>query len=809
MTTTTYVTPGQQLRRTRTAAAPPARVGPSDQLSMDDVVTLVPQLPIWDDVPRRCRNRRLQAVSTILDWLHGHPGDGWQERWMSAGADRNTRWLNDLVAADPRSAETKRAEMIYGLAYLLLCRVVLPSYEFLAGYRAKLLYSWTRKVLQPDLFARMEQVALDQGMQGSQITDGLRAVSKMVLHTGRDVDRLTTDDVYEYRESFYKGLKASEHGVHAAWDMLQGIGLLPADVSLRDSLRHGQRTTAELVDRYQLRCGPVRDVLIRYLDERRPGLDYGSLKGNANTLAGLFWADIERHHPDQTTLRLPREAAEAWKQRLRTITTTNGEVKPRRNYLNALARVRSFYLDIQEWAMEDPTWASWAAPSPVRRGDLAGMGKARKRAVAEMHQRVRERLPQLSLLVDSLEDHRATQATLLAAAQSVHIGQTFEHSGQTYLRTNFKSYIRQPALQRAANVVIENLTNGERIDVAEAEDDAFWSWAIVETLRHTGVRIEELLEITHLALVSYRLPDTGEVVPLLQIVPSKSNEERLLLVSPELASALAAVVRRLRDSNDGTIPLVARYDSHEKTTGPRLPHLFQRKNAWRPSVVSMSVVKRMLTDAIARAGILDRQGNPLHYTPHDFRRMFATDAVTGGLPVHIAAKLLGHHDLATTQSYLAVFQDELIRTYRAFLDRRRAARPEAEYREPTAEEWHEFEQHFQQRKLELGTCGRPYGSPCNHEHACIRCPMLRVDPRQRPRLAEIAQNLQERIAEAGMNGWLGEVQGLQVSLDAARSKLTSLDRTLSRTIADGRIDLGVPVVSPRPKADRRLEDVHP
>jgi hypothetical protein len=44
------------------------------------------------------------------------------------------------------------------------------------------------------------------------------------------------------------------------------------------------------------------------------------------------------------------------------------------------------------------------------------------------------------------------------------------------------------------------------------------------------VRVEELLEITHLALISYTLPETGEVVPLLQIVPSKTDEERLLPV---------------------------------------------------------------------------------------------------------------------------------------------------------------------------------------------------------------------------------------------------------------------------------------
>lgn len=37
--------------------------------------------------------------------------------------------------------------------------------------------------------------------------------------------------------------------------------------------------------------------------------------------------------------------------------------------------------------------------------------------------------------------------------------------------------------------------------------------------------------------------------------------------------------------------------------------------------------------------------------------------------------------------------------------------------------------------------------------------MLRLDPHQRPRLVEIIRNLAERITEARMNGWLGEVQG--------------------------------------------------
>jgi vacuolar-type H+-ATPase catalytic subunit A/Vma1 len=55
--------------------------------------------------------------------------------------------------------------------------------------------------------------------------------------------------------------------------------------------------------------------------------------------------------------------------------------------------------------------------------------------------------------------------------------------------------------------------------------------------------------------------------------------------------------------------------------------------------------------------------------------------------------------------------------------------------------------------------------------------MLRVDPKQRNRLIEIVRNLSDRIDEAPANGWFGEVQGLQISLDAARAKLVSLDRT--------------------------------
>jgi site-specific recombinase XerD len=393
-----------------------------------------------------------------------------------------------------------------------------------------------------------------------------------------------------------------------------------------------------------------------------------------------------------------------------------------------------------------------------------------------------------------VDQYRGEQARLLAAAEATVVGQEFDHAGHHYRRISRDQDRASRRLQyRSSMVLIEDTTTRDQHDVTRGEDEAFWSWAIIETLRHSGTRIEELLEITHLALVSYQLPDSGEVVPLLQIVPSKSNEERLLLVSPELASALAAIITRLRNDNDGAVPLVARYDASERITGPALPHLFQRRIRWKRDVMTYRMVCKLLNDTINRSGLTDHAGAPLRFTPHDFRRIFATEAVSGGLPVHIAARLLGHASVTTTQSYLAVFQDELIRSYRTFLNARRAVRPTEEYREPTDEEWREFQQHFHVRKVELGECARPYGSPCQHEHACLRCPMLRVSPAQRTRLVEIIRNLTDRISEARMNGWLGEVQGLQVSLTRSSEKLANLDRGLRRS-QPGPTQLGMPII---------------
>ncbi|MGP3637254.1 hypothetical protein ACTU45_28580 [Streptomyces sp. 24-1644] len=69
--------------------------------------------------------------------------------------------------------------------------------------------------------------------------------------------------------------------------------------------------------------------------------------------------------------------------------------------------------------------------------------------------------------------------------------------------------------------------------------------------------------------------------------------------------------------------------------------------------------------------------------------------------------------------------------------------------------------------------------------------MLWPDPAQRDRLVEIRDNLIARIAEAEHEGWLGEVEGLRVSLAGAENKLGQVDR---RPHKGAEVDLGMPTI---------------
>lgn len=236
---------------------------------------------------------------------------------------------------------------------------------------------------------------------------------------------------------------------------------------------------------------------------------------------------------------------------------------------------------------------------------------------------------------------------------------------------------------------------------------------------------------------------------------------------------------------EGPLPAVPFYDSYEHLWYPPAPLLFQYWTGLEHRPLTPGMLRPMLARVVAALGFTGPSGTELHFTPHDFRRMFVTDSIMNGLPPHIAQILCGHKDINTTMGYKAAYPTEAIAAHHAFLSRRRAQRPSVEYRTPTDDEWQQFLGHFARRKVSLGTCARANGSDCIHEHACVRCPVLWPEPAQRARLAEIRDNLCERIDEAEREGWLGEAEGLRVSLANAQQKLDEMARAEQRATRPG------------------------
>jgi len=674
---------------------PAADQWPATRLSQAVVLGVITRSP-FTGANLGTRNMQIRGAKLAVGWLEDQPGGSWQQRWLASGAEAaGTGWKQDCAAGwlDTHGMRTGDRMFLLSIGVILaICADLFrPSLRWLAasGISAGALARNLERTRDRAGFTRLrETITADTGISegARQATIGRAAI--IVAAKGGTLADVLPGDFLELLDAERQVYGRPRDYSAVSWRLLRQAGAFGpgAPGTLAQLLTIGQRSPAELIDRYQITCKPVRDLLADYLQERQPALDYRSLDTLAQQLGRNFWQDLERHHPGIASLNLPPEVAAAWKQRLRTKAAAGTAdaaaqgTEPRLTSRHTLLAVRALYLDLACWATEDPAcWAPWAVPSPVTKADVNSRKEDRRRK-SRMDSRTRERLPVLPVLARSAAVHRASTAQVLQAALAAPPGGTFTVAGQALtLITARKPGIRTWACD----------SSGKRRDLTWEEDHAFWTWAVIEVLRATGVRVEELLELTHHSLVQYRLPSTGELVPLLQIAPSKTDTERLLVVSPDLADVLAAVITRLTGPG-GKIPLTARYDGHEHLWQPPAPLLFQRRGGTELRPVSTGTVRNMLSAALARTGLTGPAGQPLTFTPHDFRRMFITDAILTGLPPHIAQVIAGHRDINVTLGYKAVYPEEVITHHLAFLARRRALRPTEEYRIPTDEEWEQF-----------------------------------------------------------------------------------------------------------------------
>ncbi len=725
---------------------------------------------------------RRRGLAKLLDWLQRQPGDTWQERWLASGADAaGSGWTELPLKGRVPARRHHRDELFAGLVLLVAGQVIRPGYRWLLSQRMTVMLAEARAAFDPGAFRGLEACARHATAWAR--SDALNKITWMVIRKGGLVSGITVGDCLELTAALEEHHFRGSAGRPLFYALLKDTGVLPAGAPSRlRALRiEGRRSIAQIVDGYGIECRPVRDLLVEYFSERAPELDHTSLRSIARNLCRLFWRDLEIHHPGIDSLQLPPQVAQAWRERLAFIRDAAGRpVRPRINYRSELVFVRAFYEDIARWAADDPArWAPWVAPCPVKAAECT-QEKFKSRVKSRMDQRTRTQLPLLPALLRAVGQQRADAEERFTAARGTPSGDIFTAAGQEFQR-------RRPG--QAGRVNVTEVATGGRRNLTHEEEAAFWSWATVEVLRHTGIRIEEMLELTHHSFIAYTLPITGEVVPMLQVAPSKTDAERLLLVSPELAEVLTAIIFRVR-AGDPALPLVCAYDVFEQTWSPPMPFLFQRRYGNEDRPIGRSYIRECMV-ATSQAAHIAAAGEAIEWRPHDFRRIFVTDALRSGLPPHIAAKICGHALLDTTMGYAAIYPEDVIAHHRAFIARRRAERPSEEYRDLTASEWDEFLAHFELRKVALGTCGRDFGTPCAHENACVRCPLLRVDPAQEPRLEEIRANLGDRLREAREQGWLGEVAAIETTLAAAAQKLEAMRKLATRSTT---IILGMPEV---------------
>jgi hypothetical protein len=610
------------------------------------------------------RKRRRHGVAVLLDWLSDQPGQTWQDRWLASGADAAGAAWRDIPAqwlrASSRNPRGRSDPLCAAFTVAICADLVRPSTTwFVAAVpRGGALVRGMTAVRDPAGFARLRrQCERDAHLPAAAGMHTQHRAAVILGAKGGLLGEVTVGDVAELLDVEAGAHRSPMGHATAFYRTLHQLGIFGADAPtrLRELRSTGQRTPAELIDRFDLACRPVRDLLVDYLCERQPALDYSSLRSLAADLGNVFWKDLERHHPGIESLRLPAEVAAGWKQRLRTraktVTTIAGEkttlTVERVGYRQCLTPVRALYLDLAQWALEDPArWAVWVAPCPIGEEEINQRKAARQRK-SRMDARTRQRLPVLPILVRSVDERRKTTDALLQAARRTRPGECFTVASQTFTRSFTTGH--------SDRVWIDDPASGKRRDPAMEEDFAFWAWATVEVLRTTGVRIEELLEITHHSLVQYRLPGTGELVPLLQITPSKTDAERLLVVSPELADVLSTIIGRVRDGDNtgAAVPVIPAYDRTECVWLAPAPWLFQRRLGTEHRRICSGAIRNMLNTALAHSPLTDPEtGGPLHFTPHDFRRhMFITDAILSGLPPHIAQIIAGHRDINVTMGY--------------------------------------------------------------------------------------------------------------------------------------------------------------
>lgn len=169
---------------------------------------------------------------------------------------------------------------------------------------------------------------------------------------------------------------------------------------------------------------------------------------------------------------------------------------------------------------------------------------------------------------------------------------------------------------------------------------------IVEMLLSTWVRVSELCQIR-----------IDEIETDKVLVHGKGEKDRTVFLNAKAQLALKKYLDKRTDNNPYLLPR-AKYAGSAMMFSKGVPRA--RQNTWYESpelVAEEGYCDKGTIESLVRE--LGKRSGVKNTHPHRFRRTGATFALRSGMPFMTVSKLLGHANIAVTQVYLDITDEEL------------------------------------------------------------------------------------------------------------------------------------------------------
>lgn len=679
-----------------------------------------------------------QGVSHFFDYLDNLSGYTLSDRWV----EFEKYWLSNIKGLN--SSNINKRNTVFVAALTL--RLVLPSAIFLQNCKP---INWIELLLPPDAplriivnelkdsLSKFPDISLSKSSKSRALNLGVVIILSndyWSLNDFRTLDMIGEDTQLQKR--FRDGANTLDAALCSA-------GVFDR-TPLRGMLRKRKPRVApsilQLVSEKKLKEG-FQDVMVLYLTEysNRVSSRYTTIRSRRDFLC-RFWMFIQNEFPEisscsqirpvhiQAYIPFCRAQADA-ACRAGPSGVVSGEATMR----EVLAFLRTFFSDIALWSLEENSpFQSHTPPAPpltyreTQTPEFTKLKKAREAGVTRRIMDLEREMPRIRALAH--EEWQTSRNNLASLSD----------------RLRFRN-----------------------------ESISFWNWASLEFLLQSGLRLEEARRVTVFDILKRR-DSKWKTYFLLHIAPSKFDKARLIPIGDSLGKVISEMIIHIKKYYGiDFVPPSDNFDFHTQQPLPRAPYLFQGRT--RPEVIGRSTIRDSLAGLSKRAGSKHYDGTPLLISPHDCRRVFASEHLNNGTPPHVVRALLGHERLDTVMIYAKLYPQTLIEEYRRHVHGvYQSLYGEEGIKVPTEEDWAELERSCSLRDMGTHLCALPTGDHCPRGLVCLGCIHSQPKKTALPQFQTMRASHARELTRAELRGEpLGQ-------LAARRLEIARLDQAIIR-----------------------------